>query len=102
MNRVRIRSKVDDIWNDELQKAHDRCRQARANQRKDPTENNSVEVCVAESNFSSLRKFYTDKQSKEFLNNVNTPAKMAKLNKIINNDDRHSLGLLKKPDGVEL
>ena len=99
LKRVRIRSKVDDIWNDELQKAHDRCRQARANQRKDPTENSSVEVCVAESNFSSLRKFYTDKQSKEFLNNVNTPAKMAKLNKIINNDDRHSLGLLKKPDG---
>lgn len=98
--RVKVNARIDDIWNDEINEAHNACRHARKEQKKHPTEENRIKVMETESNFSELRKFYEDKQAKEFKNNINTSQKMARLNKAVNNDERHSLGLLRKPDGT--
>ena len=49
--------------------------------------------------FNKLKRFEQRKAKRIFLSEANTPALVAKLDKILNSQPRHQIGLLRKEDG---
>ena len=84
-------------WTSELKALWDRREDIRLSGMDSPYKRSLVNSLTKD--FNKLKRFEKRKAERQFLSDCNTPLLMAKMNKILNSQPRHQIGILRKEDG---
>ena len=85
-------------WTDELKALWDRREDIRLSGNDSPYKRTLLKALTKD--FNKLKRFEKRKAERKFLSDCNTPLLMAKMNKILNSQPRHQIGILRKEDGT--